>query len=483
MPLEYSHRITVSKLALLLIAVLALHLPVHAQQGAAANSDPQVLAVGTVVPKVVTLAKSSQSYALYLPSSYRAAKRWPIVYVFDPGANGSVPVELMKDGAERYGYIVVGSNNSRNGPWSIEAEAAEAVLQDTQERFPVDRHRVYFAGFSGGARVAASVAQLCKCAAGALLNGAGFQPETSATPGTRFAVFAAVGMIDFNYGELVQLDDRLEKLGYPHFLLRFDGPHQWASKEAMAEALAWFRLQAMKNGLEERDPSFIAAEAGRESQRAGALEQSGDLYAAWKEYRQAAETLAGLADDTALRAHTEALGKDEAVRAGAKSESREFADQQQLTNPILVGLSGLQENRPEARREVEGLILDLRGRSEREKRPEKLRVLQRSLAGVLGLAMDTGMEQLLDKKDPHRALEYFELACDANPDSVWALTELAVAKASVGDRKGALEALRHARSKTKNPVGFTAWLKDEPALAKLRGTPEFNAFLALPRQQ
>ena len=472
------------KLVSLFVVILALHSSAFAQQGAAISSNPRTFPVGTIVPKVATIAKPEQSYALYLPTSYSGAKRWPIVYVFDPGAHGDVPVELMKEPAERYGYIVVGSNNSRNGSWAIEGEAAQAMVQDTQETFPLDPNRLYFAGFSGGARVAARIAQVCKCAAGVFLHGAGFQPDTSASAGPRFAVFAAVGTVDFNYGEVVRLDDQLEKLGYVHFLRRFEGPHQWAPENVMEEAFAWFRLEAMKNGLEAHDDSFVAAEASRESRRAAALEQSNDLFAAWKEYRQASEMLAGLADNSALRARAEALEKNKAIRDGAKREKQEFDDQEEWTRVIYVGLSALQEyqdNRPEIRRVVDQKILDLRQSTEREKHPEKSRVLKRSLAGVFGLAMDTGIAQL-DKKELHRALDYFELACDADPDSVWALTELAVAKAMDGDRKGTMEALRHASTRTKNPGRFTEWLNEEPAFAKLRGSPEFAALLEKPQQ-
>jgi dienelactone hydrolase len=467
------------KRAFLFLVMLALKVPAFAQQSAATNSNPRIFPVGTVVPKLVALGKPDQSYALYLPASYSTAKRWPIIYAFDPGANGSRPVELMKDAAERYGYIVVGSNNSRNGSWKIELEAAQAMSQDTRERFSVDSRRIYMAGFSGGARVAARLAQICKCTAGVLLNGAGFQPEVSASPDGRFGVFATVGTFDFNYGEVVQLDDQLEKLGYAHFLRRFKGPHQWAPESALDEALAWFRLQAMRNGQEERDDSFVAAQAAREAQRANALDQSGNLYDAWKEYRQAAEMFAGLADNAALRARAEALEKEKSVRDGAKREMREFDDQEQLIHEIYARLSALQEyqeNGPEIRRIVRQDIVSLRERTEREKSPEKLRVLKRALAGVLGLAMDTGLARL-DQKDVHRALDYFELACNADPDSVWALTELAIAKVAVGDRKGALEALHHASAKTKNPEGFAAWLNEEPAFAKLRGSPEFTALL------
>ncbi|HET8925523.1 MAG TPA: hypothetical protein VFN26_21245 [Candidatus Acidoferrum sp.] len=472
------------KLASLILVILTLNAPAFAQQSTATSSNPRAFPVGIVVPKVITLARPEESYALYLPASYSAAKRWPIIYVFDPGANGNYPVQLMKDAAERYGYIVVGSNNSRNGSWKIELEAAQAMSQDTQERFLIDGRRIYAAGFSGGARVAARLAQICKCMAGVLLNGAGFQPEVPASPDGRFGVFATVGTFDFNYGEVVQLDDQLEKLGYAHFLRRFDGPHQWAPESALDEAFAWFRLQAMKNGQEARDDPFVAAQAAREAQSANALDQSGDPYVAWKEYRQASEMIAGLADNAALRARAEALEKDKAVRDGAKREKQEFEYQEQLTRRIYDGLSALkeyQENGPEIRQSVEQEIIDLRDRTEHEKRPEKLRVLKRALAGVLGLAMDTGLARL-DQKDVHRALEYFELSCDADPHSVWALTEMAVAKATLGDHKGALEALRRARASTKNPARFMEWLNGEPAFAKLRGSVEFAALLELPPQ-
>src|SRR5437879_904675 len=65
------------------------------------------LAKGVVIAKAVTLADANQSYALFLPSYYSPGRKWPIIYAFDPEARGHLPVELMKDAAEKYGYIVV----------------------------------------------------------------------------------------------------------------------------------------------------------------------------------------------------------------------------------------------------------------------------------------------------------------------------------------------------------------------------------------
>jgi dienelactone hydrolase len=420
----------------LLVVLPVLASPLSAQQNPAPANQPLILQTGTVLPSVTAIRHPEQTYALYLPSRYYSGKLWPIVYEFDPGASGSRPAELMKDAAERYGYILVGSNNSRNGPWKISAEAAQAILQDTHQHLAIDDRRMYFAGFSGGARVAAQLAQVCRCAAGVLLSGAGFQPKTAAPSDERFAVFATAGTYDFNYGEIVRTDEELGKSGYPHFLRRFDGPHQWAPAIAMEEALAWFHLQAMKSSREVRDDSFIAAQATREIERARAVEQSGDLYAAWKEYLQGAEMLEGLTDSTVLRARAGTLEKDKAIREGAKREKQDFEEQQRLTQEIDSGLSALQENhenRGDIRAQLERQIVSLRGSAEHERREDKLLVLKRALAGILSEAMDMGIARL-DQKDIHGARDYFELACDANPDSVWALSNIAVVRAMDGDK-------------------------------------------------
>jgi len=463
----------------LLCALTLLAAAAAGQLAAAPSQAPQALQPGVLVAKVISATQPEQSYALYLPSNYSPEKKWPVVYVFDPGARGSVPLELMKDAAERYGYILACSNNSRNGAWKMEMDAAQAVFKDTHDRLAIDNRRVYFAGLSGGARVASQIAQLCKCAAGVLLNGAGFSNGTTPSSEAIFPVFAAVGNYDFNYGELIALDARLEALQFPHWLRRFEGPHEWAPANVMLEAFAWFRLLAMKAGSEPRDNSFATAQSAEAMQRAQTLEQSGDLYAAWTEYLQASETFRNFADASPMEERSNALGKEKAVREGAKREKQEIEEQQRLQGPISAGLGALQGNdldRSEARHTIELLITELRSNADHEKRPEKLRVEKRALAGILVEAVETGSQQL-EAKEYSRAQDYFELAVNADPGSVWALGSLAVARALSGNRKGALEALRRAKDRTKDPTAFTTWLKSEAAFEKLKDSPAFQALL------
>src|ERR1039458_665699 len=64
-----------------------------------------------------------QSYALYIPPSYSPQHACPILYCLDPAARGRVPVERFAKAAGLAGWIVAGSNNSRNGGMNASPEA------------------------------------------------------------------------------------------------------------------------------------------------------------------------------------------------------------------------------------------------------------------------------------------------------------------------------------------------------------------------
>jgi predicted esterase len=486
---------------MLVLAIAAL-----AQQNQSAS--PAQLSPGTVIPRQACAAKPDESYALYLPSHYTANKKWPVVYVFDPDARGEIPVNLMKDAAERFGYIVVGSHNSRNGSWKLETDAAQAMWNDTHARFAIDDRRIYFAGFSGGARVAAALAQSCKCTAGVLLSGAGF-PGVPPSHDVVFPVFAAVGVYDFNYPELDELDKKLEAADFPHVLQRFDGSHEWAPAGVMDEAFAWFELMAMKQNREPRNADFIASQEKEAVARAEALQHSGNDYEAWREYRQAAATFDGLTDTAPLQQTATSLAQQKAVRDGQKREEDEAKEQAQITSEIYAGLAALRANIPGSSdsssqvaqqpqrgatpsvsqnndvtrsdifHQTEQQIVGLRNRTASESNQDRLRVDRRALMGVFIGADEFGDESMTAKKFD-LAKDYYQLAADAVPTSVGALQDLAKAQALDNDRKGSLKTLRKAKDEAKDLASFSAWLNDEPAFAKLRQDPQFRALLASP---
>src|SRR5206468_507601 len=114
----------------------------------------QELPLGRIIDDVQCKDDASQHYSLYVPSTFTAQRQWPVILAFDAMGRGRSALERYQAAAEKYGYIVAGSNNSRNGPWEISLNAAKAMTADVYKRFPIDPNRMYTAGMSGGARVA-----------------------------------------------------------------------------------------------------------------------------------------------------------------------------------------------------------------------------------------------------------------------------------------------------------------------------------------
>ena len=105
-----------------------------------------------------------------------------------------MPVERYQAAAEQYGFVVAGSNNSRNGSQDTRA-IVTTLMRDALSRFQIDLKRVYTAGMSGGARVAMSVALSAPDIAGVIASSAGF-PDGRPRKSLAFPLFATAGTED-----------------------------------------------------------------------------------------------------------------------------------------------------------------------------------------------------------------------------------------------------------------------------------------------
>ena len=450
----------------------ATHATVHASE--------EPLAKGVVIPRVVCIDHPEQSYALYLPSNYSPEDKWPILYIFDPAARGSMPVILAKDAAEKFGYIVMGSNNSRNGQPKLEIDAAVAIWNDSHLRFTIDDRRVYFAGFSGGARLATALALKCHdCAAGVISSGAGFPLDQPPTTQTHFSYFATIGMSDFNYPEAVVLAQQLDRLDWPHRLRRFDGSHEWAPAEVWSEALAWMNLLAMRQDRLTRDPEFISQQFEAETRRAQEFEKRGDIYAAWQEYSGVASDFAGLRDVASLTRHAEELNHSPSLQNAEKQEKEGFKEQQRLAGPIVSGMAALAEgggSHAAISHQLHGQIAALWDAKEHERNEDRRRIMGRALGVIRSIAYESA-EDRMRAGDAALALIYFELASDALPKEPWLLIKVAQAQAQLGHRKDALDALRRARGMGLNAESLRGALRDNAEFARYRDDPDFLKLL------
>jgi hypothetical protein len=431
---------------------------------------------GTVIPKLPTLAATDQTYALYLPASYSPARRWPIIYVFAPDAHGEIPAALIKPAAEQFGYIIAASNNSKNGPWKPEAAAAQALFNDTHDRLAIDEQRIYFAGFSGGARVASQLAQSCKCAQAVFLNGATFSTGTQPAGHDSFAMYLTAGLLDFNYPELTAFDAQLETLGIPHFLRRFEGGHQWAPTEIWMEALAWADLLAMKTARKERDTNVVTAQLATFAATAQKFQEAGDAYFAWQFLRATRSTFAGLTDTTSLEQQAAAIEKTVSVRTSQKREKDEAVHQQAMEEAVYRAFSPINSDTADRYAVVQQTtqeLAQLRDRAAHEKNPDQRRVVERARRAVFAYFIENG-EPLINSSDPSLARIYIALAAEARPEASWPQLALARCDAKMGRKKDALRDLQKAIS-----LGLTTEdIAESPELSGLSGDPDFQKVAA-----
>ena len=221
----------------------------------------QVSAKDQVNDTVLCHADKGQSYALYRPAQYGDKKSWPVILIFDPAARGRTGVSTFIEAGRKYGFILACSNNSHNGPLEDSFTAANAMLQDVEERFTVDQKRIYAAGFSGGSRFAMAFAVKEKRISGVIGCGAGLPNDRKYLPSgsSGFLYYGLAGTRDMNYLEMHDLPGFFtNNTRVISYLRTFSGGHQWPASDLITEAVEWIVLQTMNRKIISADQTFLS---------------------------------------------------------------------------------------------------------------------------------------------------------------------------------------------------------------------------------
>ena len=446
---------------------------------ATANAPPR----GQVVDSVTCAGDAQETYALYIPSTYSAVKKWPIIYIFDPAARGAVPVKLYKDVAEKYGFILAASNNSRNFQKDSGWHAFRALWNDTHAQWPLDPRRIYVMGFSGGARVATSIAvHFEQCAiAGVIAHSAGY--PFPATDKDRFAYVSLIGDRDFNWPEIMELRRQKQEWPPPYRLWIFAGEHQWAPAEVFSEALSWFQLKAMQSGAMPRDSAFVDEQFARIQKQADTAAQSKDAIAEFEAYRSLALDFTGLRDVSEAQTKLAALGNSFELKQALKKQQSAIDQQRGMTQELSsqIAQAGTDIDIQQSMRAaiVSGMT-GLKYRADHTKSEDERLITSRAFGALWVQAIEAGENQLENTRNYPAAEFYFHLVDAVSPKEPWPALLLAETAAAGGDKKRAIKEIREAIKRgLKNPDT----LDRDQHLQSLRNEPEFQQIVAGLRKQ
>lgn len=202
---------------------------------------------GTVQDSILVSGTTNETFALYLPESYDKSASSSIVFIFDPGGRGAIGIQSFIDASEKYGHILVCSNDSKNGPYERNFDIANKLFNHIFSNFSINENEMYVSGFSGGSRLASAIASLTKKFAGVVGCGAGFSYSHEQMPSVHGYAYAGLcGDRDMNYREMLENKDYLKLIKFNATLITYDGEHRWPPKEQILRAFDWLHLQKLK---------------------------------------------------------------------------------------------------------------------------------------------------------------------------------------------------------------------------------------------
>jgi hypothetical protein len=216
----------------------------------AAEQQPPVkekLKKGEVYPSVVCEQDPSQAYSLYLPKNYSDSVKFPVVIFFDPHGSGAFPVGLYKSLADRFGYVLMGSNNSKNGLQFDQTNViANSLISESVSKFSGYKRNISLAGFSGGAKVALIAAANNPDLCSVIYCGASipFENVNQLPPALGFA-----GEKDMNYTEVLFSAPSLDQKKIMNAVVEWKGKHEWSDSSTFEDAFYWIGFNLMRNKM------------------------------------------------------------------------------------------------------------------------------------------------------------------------------------------------------------------------------------------
>ncbi len=213
---------------------------------------------GRIIDSIRINDSISETYKLYLPKKFDGLGTWPIIFVFDMDGKNSQALNIFKEAAEENGYLLASSNNiSDTLSISENVLIASRMFQEVAALLPVNNNRIYTAGFSSGAKFASLVPFFIKQVNGVISCGSFVASVELLDDKYPFHFIGIVGIEDYNYTQMLEGRELLNKMKFPNNLLVFDGGDRWSDYSLIDKALKILTLSAIAKGNVAKNDEFV----------------------------------------------------------------------------------------------------------------------------------------------------------------------------------------------------------------------------------
>lgn len=297
------------------------------------TGQENTLIKGKIIDSVYIKNNFKESYALYIPNNHTTLELSPIVFIFEPAARGKIGIYPFIKAAEKYGYILICSNNSKNGPFEQNFEITNRLFEKVFSDFAINPKRIYTAGFSGGARLASSIAVLTKQIQGVIACGAGLSSSPTHMPSDdSFSYAAIIGDEDMNLLEMYRTKEYLSKLKISNSLFVYEINHKWPSQDQILSTFDWLQLEAYKKGIIPKNNDVIKTSYLNYYNKARQLQNNNKLLYAQEEYKRIIENFNAYYSIDSISRILSDLNKNKSLISEKKQLKSIFEEEVNLAN-------------------------------------------------------------------------------------------------------------------------------------------------------
>ncbi len=299
-------------------------------------SQADIYSKGSVLDSIWVDKKLNESLTFYAPESYNASRSSPVIFIFEPMARGKTGIEPFILTAETYGYLLVCSNNTKNGPYDDNYEIADRLFNKITSELNIDSKRIYTAGFSGGGRLASMIAVKSDQIQGVVSCGAAYNLNSGNLPSIqRFSFAAIMGEEDMNYSELTFTDKYLDKINLSHEFFTFDINHRWPDQDQILMAFDWMQIEAYKNLLMPLDELIVQSIYKKYYHQAQLKENDKQLLASANEYRRILNSFNRYYQLDSIRRKMDLLTQSQPYKSQKKKNESLLETEKSLTYDFL----------------------------------------------------------------------------------------------------------------------------------------------------
>ncbi len=426
-------------------------------------------ATGQIIEKVVCKHDTTLSYTLYLPSGYSSEKIYPVVFAFDPQGTGKLPVSNYKELAEKYKFILAGSNNSKNGtPWEDIQKITTTFFADVQNRCSVNAQRIYLLGFSGGARIANAITMSDGAIAGAICCGAASPANNTPNARSNYFFISIAGNADFNYTEIRKYD-KVELAGHSvkHALLVFDGKHEWPPVSTMDEAFLWMELNEMRKNSTYKNDSLINKSVQEASKQLQSDLNKKQMLNAYECCRKTINFYDGLTDLSLFFDTYKTLQSNQEIDKALKKEEADWKQEEDLKNKYREAVQS--NDYTWWQKDIQSV------NSKIKTAPKNEALIYKRTLGYLSLMMYIQTTEFMKQSKIEPAIYFDKLYLLIDPTNSEAHYLAAELSALKGNQEAAIHYLNSA---IKNGYKDTPRLENDNAFAGIKASANFQNVLA-----